>query len=112
MEIEIVKAGGVNIVKVQGRLDIMTSAELEKKMKDLLDSGADRILVDLGRLEFLSSSGLRIFIECAKRIRNVKGKLAFCRPSPSVMNVFRITRLDSVFEIHDGAEAAMSALNA
>ncbi len=108
MEIEVTKAGGVNIVTLQGRLDIMMSMELEKQMKELLDSGAGRILIDLGGLDFLSSSGLRIFIECAKRLKGSKGRLVFCRPNPSVLNVFKITQLDSVFEIHDGREKAMS----
>ncbi len=106
--IEITNSSGISIVCLLGRLDIMMSVELEKEMHGLLDSGADRIVVDLGRLDFLSSSGLRIFIECSKRIKNVKGKMVLCNPSPSVLKVFKITQLDSVFEIHDGLEKAMS----
>jgi len=107
--IEITNSNGIKIVNLLGRLDIAMSMELEKQMHSLLDSGADRILIDLGRLDFLSSSGLRIFIDCAKKIKNVKGKLVFCNPSPSVLRVFKITRLDTVFEIHDGLEKAISA---
>ena len=106
--IEITNSNGINIVNLLGRLDVMMSVDLEKQMHGLLDSGADRIIVDLVRLDFLSSSGLRIFIECAKRIKNVKGRLVFCNPSPSVMRVFKITQLDSVFEIHGGLEEAIS----
>jgi anti-anti-sigma factor len=108
VEIEINSSAGINIVNLQGRLDVMMSMELEKQMKALLDSGADRVLIDLGRLDFLSSSGLRIFIECAKRLKSAKGRLVFCRPNPSVLKVFKITQLDSVFEIHDGPEKAIS----
>jgi anti-sigma B factor antagonist len=110
MGIEIKNSGGINIVNLNGRLDITMSLELEKQFKGLLDSGADRILVDLGGLDFLSSSGLRIFIECAKRIKNIKGRLVFCSPSPSVLKVFKITQLDSVLDIYDGPEKAMSVL--
>lgn len=106
--IEITNSNGINIVSLLGRLDIAMSVELEKQMHGLLDSGAQNILIDLGRLDFLSSSGLRIFIECAKRIKNVKGRLVFCNPSPSVLRVFKITQLDAVFEIHDGLDKAMS----
>lgn len=107
--IEITGSNGITIVNLLGRLDIMMSVELEKQMHGLLDSGAEDILIDLGRLDFLSSSGLRIFIDCAKRIKNVNGRLVFCNPSPSVLRVFKITQLDSVFEIHDGLDKAMSA---
>jgi anti-sigma B factor antagonist len=106
--IEITNSNGINIVNLLGRLDIMMAVELEKQMHSLLDSGADRIIIDMARLDFLSSSGLRIFIECAKRIKNVKGRLVLCNPSPSVLRVFKITQLDSVFEIHDGLEKAIS----
>jgi len=110
MQIEITNSSGIDIVNLNGRLDIMMSEELEKQMKGLLDAGADHVLVHLGRLDFLSSSGLRIFIECAKRIKNINGRLVFCSPSPSVLKVFTLTQLDSVFEIHDSPEKAMAAL--
>ncbi len=110
MQIEITNSNGIDIVNLNGRLDMMMSEELEKQMKGLLDAGADRVIVHLGRLDFLSSSGLRIFIECAKRINNIKGRLAFCSPSPSVLKVFTLTQLDSVFEIYLSLEKAMSAL--
>ena len=108
MDIEITNTHGINVLKLQGRLDVASSPELEKQMKGLLDSGADRILLDLVRLEFLSSSGPRIFIQCAKRIKDVNGKLVLCGMNPSVLKVFKITQLDSVFDIHEGLEEAIS----
>lgn len=99
MEIVEQKNGDVLTLSLKGRLDGVTSKAVEQKVMGLIDSGARRLVFDMGGLEYISSIGLRVLMLAAKRLRTVDGKLAVCELRPAIQKVFDISGFGSILTI-------------
>ena len=84
------------IIKLEGRLDTMTSPELEKELGDL--NGVNSIIFDFEKLEYISSSGLRILLSCQKKM-NAQGKMVIKNVSDVVKSVFDMTGFSDILTI-------------
>lgn len=74
----------------------------------LIDDGGTRnLLLDFSAVRYLSSAALGKLISLKRKIGAVNGRLKLCGIQPDPLEVFRITRLDTVFEIHKDARAAL-----
>lgn len=100
---------GIKIVRIKGKLDVNRSIELETELETMITGGVNKLLFDLEAIEFLSSSGLRIFIATMRTLKDNKGKLVFCSVPPMVRKLFKIVELDNIFETYDNAEEALVA---
>ena len=100
---------GVSVLKVSGYLDTTTASELEAALYGLLDREIYRVVVDLSGVNYISSAGWGIFIGEIKRIRSHGGDLKLAHVPPSVESVLRLTRLNSVFDLHPAMEDALKA---
>lgn len=76
------------VLKIEGRLDTLTAPELEVELGDL--SGVDELVIDMDKLEYISSAGLRVILK-AQKIMNEKGALKLRNVGENVMEVFEIT---------------------
>ena len=83
---------------LDGRLDALTAPELEQPLADV---GAEvkTLILDLGKLGFVSSAGLRVFAKARKMMRSRDGKLCFVNLSPQVQKVFEIVKVVSKEEV-------------
>ena len=99
---EIVKnlSGKILKVKVIGRLDTNTAPELEDNLKDDL-ANAERIELDLEKLDYISSAGLRTVLVLHKSMSSKKGALVVMHPKDEVMEVFDMTGFSSFLDIED-----------
>ncbi len=95
------------IIGIEGRLDTTNYAVLEKKLMDLVDSRHDRILVDCSKMDYISSSGLRILLMALKKITLAKGRFALCCLQENIHEIFEISGFTSIFEIHLSREDAL-----
>lgn len=72
-------------------------------LKDIIDieieNGIMNFVFDMKNLDTINSSGLGILISSLKKIRSSGGKLNFINTNEKISNIFRLTKLDSVFEI-------------
>jgi len=68
-----------------------------------------RVVLDVAMVEFLDSSGLGAVVAAMKQL-GVDRKLELAGLTPTVEKVFRLTRMDTVFTIHENANAAMAGL--
>ena len=86
--------GGDAVVVLQGELDLAGSAALEAEMERLaaLD-GVERVVLDLSRLEFMDSSGLRAVALADRALRAAERELTLVRGPDVVQRVFEITRM-------------------
>ena len=84
-------------VALEGRLDSLTSPELETALAPSLDAAND-LTIDMTKLEYISSAGLRILVAARKRI-SPRGKVTFRGVNEGIMEVFRLTDLDRIFTI-------------
>jgi anti-sigma B factor antagonist len=100
-------SGETTVLTLSGSVDIYTSPELRGELKVALEKEAPRILVDMGKVSFVDSSGLATLIEALQRMKVYGGKLRLCSLSANVLGVFQLANLDSIFEIRDSREAAL-----
>lgn len=106
MEISESEANGIQLVDVAGRIDSATAKLLEDKVVGLLDGGAKALIIDLTRVEFVSSAGLRVFLLAAKRLKAAGGKYGLAGLQPQVREVLEVSGFSKIFSLFaDRAEA-------
>jgi anti-anti-sigma factor len=93
------------ILGLSGKLDATTVKTFEDKILAEIDSGDRRFVIDLSQLDYVSSSGLRVFLLAAKRLRSRDGKIAFCSLKDHVQQVFDLSGFSSIlffpFTVHE-----------
>lgn len=97
---------GHTVLEVRGEVDVYTAPKLRERLVEVIDQGAERVVVDLRGVDFLDSTGLGVLIGALKRLRLAGGDLALVCHSAKLLKIFRITALDRVFALHDTVEAA------
>jgi anti-anti-sigma factor len=103
------KAGSV-ILALSGRLDATTAKTFEEKVLGVIDSGAQRLVVDLSLLEYVSSSGLRVFLLAAKRLQGTQGKIVLCALKDHIRHVFDLAGFSSILSIYGSRDEAIKSL--
>ena len=100
---------GHTVLEVAGEVDVHTAPALRYRALELIDAGRSRLVVDVGGVEFLDSSGLGVLVEIQTRVRDVGGTLALARPADRIRKLFALTGLDEIFSVHDSVAGALSA---
>lgn len=108
--IESTQAAAHVIVKVAGRMNAENSHEFEDACKVWTNQGVNHLIIEMSELTYVSSMGLRSFIEIGKLLQNQGGTLRLCCLTGLVKQVFEITRLNSIFPIHDSIDSAIAGV--
>ena len=82
---------------LQGRLDTVTSPDLEAELKNSLD-GVDSLVLDLSGLEYISSAGLRVLLS-AQKVMNRQGSMSIRNVTPEIMEIFDVTGFSDILNI-------------
>ena len=69
-----------------------------------------QLIIDFSNVKFLTSAVLGLLIRISKKVYEAEGTLRLCSIGPKILEVFRITRLDRIFEIHSDIDDAMIGL--
>ncbi len=102
-------APGVALVKLAGRLMLgLESAELESLAIDLYNSGTRKLVIDLGGVTHIDSTGIGRCIACLNKAMQVKGQLHMASAKGQVRDSFRVTRLDRMFRFFDTLDEALA----
>jgi len=91
--------GAGAVVALEGELDTETAAELGQVVERLLDEGVERLALDLERLEFLDSSGLRVLISTQRQLVARRGAVELRNPPPFARRLLEVTGLDGYFSL-------------
>lgn len=94
------------VLEIGGEIDVYTAPRLRERLTEIIGSGEARVVVDLGKVEFLDSTGLGVLVGAHRRLRGGGGSLGLVCPQERLLKIFRVTGLDSVLEIHSTVEAA------
>ena len=89
--------GGTLTVVLEGRLDTITSPELETELKNSLD-GVTEMVMDFEKLEYISSAGLRVLLS-AQKTMNSQGSMKVIHVNETVMEIFEVTGFVDVLTI-------------
>ena len=109
MDLKTRKVDETIIIELEGRLDVHLSLEIEQAVNDIIDSGERKLLCDLDKVVYLSSSGLRIFIAAMRRLKGLDGSLKLANLSEDVKKIFRVVELIDLFEIYDSVDEALAS---
>jgi len=99
---------GTTIVDVAGDIDMGTSPQLRKLLLDSLKS-TSRLVVNLGDVRYIDSSGIASLVEVLMKARNSQKRLVLFGLNKTVQEVLQLTRLTTVFEIRETEEEALQA---
>ena len=109
MKREVRESNDVKILEFEGNLDTNTSPDAEAKLSELIDNGSQKLLINFGKLNFISSAGLRVLLGTAKKLKGAGGNLQICDLNPTVQEVFDISGFGSILKVTSTEEQALSA---
>lgn len=110
MEIKTHEMNDIRVVDLIGNLDTSTSPDAEAKINELLDVGISKLVINLEKIDYLSSSGLRVFLGAAKRMMASGGSVALCSPNALVMEILQHSGFDSILDIKPTLEEAVKGM--
>lgn len=108
LTLDVSRSGDWSVVRVGGEIDLATAPTLRERLASVIEGGDHRLVIDLGGVDFIDSTGLGSLIGALKRIRSHDGELRLVCDEPRILKVFEITGLDRVFEISPDLEAAVA----
>src|SRR5512138_2199604 len=106
---EAVQNRGVSVLRVSGYVDTTTSPELERRMQALLREKRYHIVVDLSRVEYISSAGWGIFISEIREIREHGGDLKLAGMVADVREVFDLLEFENILQAFPDADLAVGS---
>lgn len=107
MKLENMTTEDFTLVKIQeSRLDAANSPELRVKVSELVESGVQRVILDISDVEFMDSSSLGVMVSILKMIGG-SGDLVIAGAKGIVSDLFQLTRMDRVFRMTSDAESAV-----
>ncbi|MEE8077716.1 MAG: STAS domain-containing protein [Pseudomonadales bacterium] len=109
MQLEVKQTGEIRVLIFEGNLDTNTSPEAESTINGLIEDGAQQILVNFEKLNFISSAGLRVLLSTAKKLKGTGGVLKICGLNPTVQEVFDISGFGSILSVAKSEADALSA---
>ncbi len=99
MEVRINKVNEEVVITVSGRLDTSSSPEFEKEISPALNSDEKAFQINCSNLDYISSSGLRLFLMAQKMVTAKKGSLRLTGLKPEIQEIFNITGFSAIFKI-------------
>lgn len=108
MNVSITDVNSATLVIVEGRLDTMTAGSFETQVMPLA-SVTTRMVIDMSGLEYISSTGLRVFLLAQKAIGQKGGSLVLCNLRPAIREIFDIAGFSKIFSIVEDRESALAS---
>jgi anti-sigma B factor antagonist len=115
MELAHRRLNRVDVIAISGRIQAPEATRLQEQINELFAEGRFRLLLDLQKLEYVSSPGLRVLIEARKRAREWKlsdfdrGDVRIVHLPPRIKDVFDLTGFTSLFQIFDDLVEAVGS---
>jgi anti-sigma B factor antagonist len=100
---------GIEVIGVQGEIDMYTAPRLRELLIDLVSKGHYQLVVNLDKVGFLDSTGLGVLVGGLKRVRAHDGSLDLVCTQQRILKIFRITGLTEVFGIYATVDQAIAA---
>ncbi|MFI3239093.1 MAG: STAS domain-containing protein [Bacteroidales bacterium] len=89
----------IAIAYINGRIDTINANQFEASLKKLLEDEIMDITIDCTNLNYISSSGLRVFLTLLKGVNAYKGKLTLKSLNSDILDIFNMTGFSSMFTI-------------
>ena len=100
--------GALVITIHEPRLDTVNSAAFKNLMIDAVNRGETSLVIDLGEVDFMDSSGLSSLLSTLKSLQG-KGEIVLAGLSEKVKKLFAVTKMERIFQIYPNLEQALDA---
>lgn len=97
----------VAVVEARGRIDSGTAARFGAALMGAIDGGAERIVLNLGGVDYMSSAGLREIVSALKKVRKMQGDIRLAEPAARVREVLEMAGLDTFMQIYPSRAEAL-----
>ncbi len=102
--------GEITILRMEGKLmGGPDSDEFRKAIKDLLGTDRKKVLVDMGKVSWVNSTGLGILISGYTTLQNSGGMLKLLHVNKRIDQIFMVTKLNTIFESFDDETRALAS---
>jgi anti-sigma B factor antagonist len=105
-------AGNVTILDLGGRITIGEgSVQLREAVRRLLEQGNKNLLINLGGVDYVDSSGIGELVSCYTTTKNQGGQLKLLNLTKKIQDLLSITKLLTVFEVYDDEAEALKSFS-
>lgn len=101
--------GAMVVIRPTADVDMSRSPQLRAALRDSQSGKLDRLIVDLGEVGYMDSSGLATLVEAMRTAKRMGTRMILCAMNEKVRAIFEIARLDQFFVIVDELDAARNA---
>jgi anti-anti-sigma factor len=109
LSLNVREVGRVTVIRCSGRIVAGAEAELLRDQISRLSQDHSDIVLHLGEVVFVDSSGLGMLVRLLTSTRRANGDLKLCNVAQGVHSVLQLTNLSTLFDIHESEEDAVSA---
>jgi anti-anti-sigma factor len=110
MEMQREVLSGVAVFKLIGSLDAISAPNIGTQMLSHIDDGDTKIVMDVSKLDYISSAGLQTILKVTRKLSSVNGGFALAALTPNVKEVIELSGFTVFLSIFDTVDAAVESL--
>lgn len=110
LETQVQEIDGMKVLDVAGEIDVYTAPQFKDAVNGIIDSGQKHLIVDMGSVTYMDSSGFATLLSATRRLRPQGGTVSLVKCSSAIDRILRITRLNTIFGTYDAVSEAIEAL--
>ena len=110
LNIEVYNERGVTVVKLSGAIDGNTAPEAQSRILPLMESQPS-VVLDMGKVEYMSSAGLRTLLLLYRQAASRNGKVVIAGLQESIKDIMAVTGFLGFFLVHDDVATAVAAIS-
>ena len=107
INIQIEEAREAFIIRVEGRMDAVSTPILERKFVEKIEEGKKNLVLDFAKVDYLSSAGMRLLLSTTKKLSQEKGGLHLCSVNEGVMEIIKMAGFERIINIFPTEEIAL-----
>jgi anti-sigma B factor antagonist len=107
MNVNITTQRGYTVISIHGRIDTISAGDFEASVLEVIEKGSNQIILDCTGLDYISSSGLRVFLLAQKKVEAMSGRLKLCNMQAGIKEIFDISGFSTIFAIYPDLAGAL-----
>ncbi|MEX0961923.1 MAG: STAS domain-containing protein [Simkaniaceae bacterium] len=101
---------GFPLLIIEGRIDANAVVVMESKLSEFLSKGEKKILIDLGQVAYLSSTGMRLLLSVSKQLKEREGELMLYALKDEVHEIIKMAGFEKILSIYPSKKAVIATL--
>ncbi len=111
MDISIQQSDQMSIVSIAGSIDAFTADQVSSRIDEQISSGEKHLVLDLSKVDFMSSAGLRVILGALKETRRQGGDLYLAGAQGGVARVLKMSGFANILKTYDSVDEAVAQFN-